>query len=38
MGTVMQVIGFGMCLVGVGLLSWGLWDLYRIAELLYKTK
>lgn len=32
------MIGFGMCLVGVGLLSWGLWDLYKIAEAFYKSK
>lgn len=37
MGTV-EVIGFGLCVVGVGLISWGLWDLYKIAEALYKLK
>lgn len=33
-----QVIGFGFCLVGVGLLSWGLWDLYKVIETIHKTK
>lgn len=34
----MQVIGFGLCLVGVGLLSWGLFDLYKVIETIHKYK
>lgn len=37
MGT-MQVIGFAFCMVGVGLLSWGLFDLYKVLEHIHKTK
>lgn len=35
---IMKLIGFGMCLVGVGLLSWGLLDLYKVIEAIHKTK
>lgn len=34
----MQVIGFMFCLVGVGLLSWGLIDLFKILETIHKSK
>ncbi|AFK13368.1 hypothetical protein [Escherichia phage vB_EcoP_PHB19] len=31
-------IGIGLCVLGMGLIAWGLWDLARIIKSLHDTK